>query len=100
VLRSFALAFIAAFAASLSSAAAQDNARSSECLAMANAPPRLTPVNLRLADAKTDTVTITYGGHSTYYIDTPGGVRIATDWSGAYRVGRLPDLFIIYRANS
>jgi len=100
VLRSFALAFIAAFAASLSSAAAQDNARSSECLAMANAPPRLTPVNLRLADAKTDTVTITYGGHSTYYIDTPGGVRIATDWSGAYRVGRLPDVVTMNRAHS
>jgi len=50
---------------------------------MANAPPRATPVSLKLADAKTDMVTITYGGHSTYYIDTPGGVRIATDWSGA-----------------
>jgi L-ascorbate metabolism protein UlaG (beta-lactamase superfamily) len=100
VLRSFALAFVAAFAASLSSAAAQDSARSSECLAMANAPPRLTPVNLRLADSKTDAVTITYGGHSTYYIDTPGGVRIATDWSGAYRMGRLPDVVTMNRAHS
>ena len=42
--------------------------------------------------AKSDAVTITYGGHSTYYIDTPGGMRIATDWSGAYRMGRLPDV--------
>jgi len=100
VLKSFALAFIAAFAALLSPAAAQDNARSSECLAMANAPPRLTPVSLRLADAKTDAVTITYGGHSTYYIDTPGGVRIATDWSGAYKMGRLPDVVTMNRAHS
>ena len=29
-------------------------------------------------------VTITYAGHSTYLIDTPAGVRIATDFSGVY----------------
>jgi len=67
---------------------------------MANAPPRATPVGLKLADAKPDMVTITYGGHSTYYIDTPGGVRIATDWSGAYRMGRLPDVVTMNRAHS
>jgi L-ascorbate metabolism protein UlaG (beta-lactamase superfamily) len=101
VLRSFALAFVATVASLLSPAAAQDSARSSECLAMADArPPRVTPVSLRLADAKTDAVTITYGGHSTYYIDTPGGVRIATDWSGAYRMGRLPDVVTMNRAHS
>jgi L-ascorbate metabolism protein UlaG (beta-lactamase superfamily) len=46
---------------------------------MANAPPRATPVSLRRTAAKADEVAITYAGHSTYYIDTPGGVRIATD---------------------
>jgi hypothetical protein len=45
----------------------------SECLAMANAPPRATPVSLRRVAAKADEVAITYAGHSTYYIDTPGG---------------------------
>jgi L-ascorbate metabolism protein UlaG (beta-lactamase superfamily) len=79
-------------------AAAQDAPRS-ECLAMANAPPRLTPVGLRTADAKTDEVAITYAGHSTYYIDTPGGVRIATDYSGAYTTGRLPDVVTMNRAH-
>jgi L-ascorbate metabolism protein UlaG (beta-lactamase superfamily) len=78
-------------------AAAQDAPRS-ECLAMANAPPRVTPVGLR-ADAKTDEVAITYAGHSTYYIDTPGGVRIATDYSGAYTTGRLPDVVTMNRAH-
>jgi L-ascorbate metabolism protein UlaG (beta-lactamase superfamily) len=73
-------------------AVAQDAPRSSECLAMANAPPRATPVNLRSAAANTDKVAITYAGHSTYYIDTPGGVRIATDYNGAYTTGRLPDV--------
>jgi L-ascorbate metabolism protein UlaG (beta-lactamase superfamily) len=80
-------------------AAAQDTPRS-ECLAMASTPPRATPVSLRRTAAVSDVVTITYGGHSTYYIDTPGGIRIATDWSGAYRMGRLPDVVTMNRAHS
>jgi L-ascorbate metabolism protein UlaG (beta-lactamase superfamily) len=84
----------------IASAAAQDAPRSSECLAMANAPPRATPVSLRQAAANTDEVAITYAGHSTYYIDTPGGVRIATDYNGVYRTGRLPDVATMNRAHS
>jgi L-ascorbate metabolism protein UlaG (beta-lactamase superfamily) len=84
----------------ISSVAAQDAPRSSECLAMANAPPRATPVSLRRIAAKADEVAITYAGHSTYYIDTPGGVRIATDYNGAYRTGRLPDVVTMNRAHS
>ncbi len=80
-------------------AMAQENQRSSECLAMANAAPRAIPVSLREAAAKLDEVTITYAGHSTYYIDTPGGVRIATDYSGAYTTGRLPDVVTMNRAH-
>ena len=45
-------------------------------------------------------VQITYAGHSTYFIDTPGGLRIATDYSGAYQVGRLPDVVTMNRAHS
>ena len=67
---------------------------------MANAPPRAAPVNLRRAAAGTDEVAITYVGHSTYFIDTPGGVRIATDYSGAYQTGRLPDVVTMNRAHS
>jgi L-ascorbate metabolism protein UlaG (beta-lactamase superfamily) len=77
----------------------QDTPRS-ECLAMANAPPRATAVSLRRAAAGSNEVAITYAGHSTYYIDTPGGVRIATDWNGAYRTGRLPDVVTMNRAHS
>ena len=85
---------------SASMAAAQDAPQGSECLAMAQAPPRVTPVSLRRLSAKADDVTITYAGHSTYYIDTPGGVRIATDFSGAYTTGRLPDVVTMNRAHS
>jgi len=98
MLRSFPIAFVV-LGSLIGSAAAQEASRS-ECLAMANAPPRATPVGLRRLTAKTDEVVITYAGHSTYYIDTPGGVRIATDFSGAYRTGRLPDVVTMNRAHS
>jgi L-ascorbate metabolism protein UlaG (beta-lactamase superfamily) len=97
MLRSLAVV-IALFASLIAPAAAQD-AQRSECLAMANAPPRATPVSLRRIAAKADEVAITYAGHSTYYIDTPGGVRIATDYNGAYRTGRLPDVATMNRAH-
>lgn len=72
----------------------------SECLAMAERGPRVVPVSYRLA-AKAEDVVITYAGHSTYYIDTPRGVRIATDFSGAYHAeGRLPDIVTMNRAHS
>jgi L-ascorbate metabolism protein UlaG (beta-lactamase superfamily) len=84
---------------SISPAAAEEPPRS-ECLAMSDAAPRLTPVALRQAAAASDEVAITYAGHSTYFIDMPGGVRIATDYSGAYQVGRLPDVVTMNRAHS
>ena len=80
--------------------AAAQEVRRSECLAMANAPPRATPVAFRRTAAKAEEVAITYAGHSTYYIDTPGGIRIATDYSGGYRTGRLPDVVTMNRAHS
>ena len=98
MLRSLALA--TAFLCSLIVSAHAEDAQRSECLAMANAPLRATPVSLRRAAAKTDEVAITYAGHSTYYIDTPGGIRIATDYNGAYRTGRLPDIVTMNRAHS
>src|SRR6202521_3270362 len=91
---------VALLSSLIAPAAAQDAARSNECLAMTNAPPRATPLSIRSAAAKTDEVAITYAGHSTYYIDTPGGVRIATDYSGAYTTGRLPDVVTMNRAHS
>lgn len=80
-------------------ALAEQAPHNSECLAMASGP-RAIPVSLRQAAAVTDEVSITYGGHATYFIDTPGGIRIATDYSGAYQVGRLPDVVTMNRAHS
>jgi hypothetical protein len=100
MLRSLFVIF-ALLGASASPAAADDIPRS-ECLAMANAPAPMTPVGLRrvAVTAKSDEVSITYAGHSTYFIDTPGGLRIATDYNGAYQIGRLPDVVTMNRAHS
>jgi L-ascorbate metabolism protein UlaG (beta-lactamase superfamily) len=91
---------ILALLGSLMAKAAAQDVSGSECLAMSNAPPRATPVSVRGASTNTDEVVITYGGHSTYFIDTPGGVRIATDYSGAYQTGRLPDVVTMNRAHA
>jgi L-ascorbate metabolism protein UlaG (beta-lactamase superfamily) len=92
-------AIVALLGSLIGPATAQDNQRS-ECLAMSKAPWRVTPVSLRREAAASREVAITYGGHSTYYIDTPGGIRIATDWNGGYRMGRLPDVVTMNRAHS
>jgi L-ascorbate metabolism protein UlaG (beta-lactamase superfamily) len=65
---------------------------------MAHRGPRATPVSLRRT-AKADEVSITYAGHSTYYIDTPGGITIATDYNGVYRLDRIPDVVTMNRAH-
>jgi L-ascorbate metabolism protein UlaG (beta-lactamase superfamily) len=99
MLRSIA-AVLAALSSLIAPAAGQDAWRGSECLAMASAPPRAVPASLRRTAAAADEVAISYAGHSTYVIDTPGGVRIATDYSGAYRPGRLPEIVTMNRAHS
>src|SRR5271156_5658065 len=81
-------------------AMAQQAAHNSECLAISQAPLRAAPVSLRLTAEKAEEVTITYAGHSTYYIDSPGGLRIATDFSGSYTTGRPPDVVTMNRAHS
>ena len=45
-------------------------------------------------------VRINFVGHSTYFIETPGGIGIATDYSGAYAPYRLPDVVTMNRAHS
>jgi hypothetical protein len=94
------LAAIIVFLGLFTASAAAEDAPRSECLALAQNGPRLTQVDLRAPATATGDVAITYGGHSTYFIDTPDGVRIATDYSGAYQIGRLPDVVTMNRAHS
>ncbi|MCP9628071.1 MBL fold metallo-hydrolase [Rhodopseudomonas palustris] len=88
-------ALVALFAAP---AQAADGFRGSECLAMAQGP-RAIPVSLRRT-AAAEQVLITYRGHATYTIESPAGVMVATDYSGTYDTGRVPDVVTMNRAHS
>jgi len=66
---------------------------------MAQTLPRVIYASIRTA-ATADEVRIRYAGHSTYVIETPDGVRIATDYTGTYDTGGLPDVATMNRAHS
>ena len=85
---------------SAGTASAQVKPPPSECLAMAGAIPRAMNVSFAPIAAEKSKVTITYAGHSTYIIETPGNVTIATDFSGAYTAGKSPDVVTMNRAHS
>ncbi len=87
----------------------------SQCQAIAQVLPRATYANFTpptslpvwevqaakpLARPDNEQVKITFVGHSTYFIETPGGIGIATDYSGVYRPYRLPDVITMNRAHS
>src|SRR5690606_14351430 len=80
-------------------AAAQD-AAPSQCMAIAERLPKTVHASFRRVEAQGDTVTITYAGHSTYVIETPGGVRIATDFSGRHGYDPLPRVVTMNRAHT
>lgn len=81
-------------------AAAQTVERPSMCLAVANALPNVIYASLRQPVAAQGDVVITYAGHSTYIIETPAGVRIATDFSGAYGARPTPRVVTMNKAHS
>jgi L-ascorbate metabolism protein UlaG (beta-lactamase superfamily) len=86
----------------------------SQCMAIAQVLPRATfasfdggapslgggPSVLRAQARAGEDITITYAGHATYLIDTPGGVRIATDYSGAYGSDPLPRVVTMNKAHA
>lgn len=72
----------------------------SECLAVAQRLPGVTFASFGPASAAKSSVTITYVGHSTYQIETPADVVIATDYNGVYRPPRLPTVVTMNRAHT
>ncbi len=83
----------------LSLMAAEAHAAASECLAMAQAPARYQPAQISNTALEADQVQFTFVGHSTYLIESPGGIRIATDYSG-YAGGIFPDVVTMNRAHT
>ncbi|WP_274423424.1 MBL fold metallo-hydrolase [Chelativorans sp. YIM 93263] len=72
--------------------------RPSTCLAVAKALPDVVLASFQPVAGETQ-VGITYAGHSTYVIETPAGVRIATDFSGAYGGQPTPHVVTMNKAH-
>ena len=90
-----AACFLAAFACPSASA----QSLSSDCLAVAEGPARVQFVNLVPATLTENEVQLTFTGHSTFLIESAGGIRIATDFAG-YAGGITPDVVTMNRAHS
>lgn len=76
----------------------------SRCVAIAETLPKATFASFAMPPTMAQTfvdgdVTITYAGHSTYVIETPGGVRIATDFSGHHGADPLPRVVTMNKAH-
>ena len=66
---------------------------------VAGAAPRLMPAALRLA-LNADQVRLTYVGHSTFLIESPQLVRIATDYNDYVQPPVLPDIVTMNHAHT
>lgn len=60
---------------------------------------RVIPASLRLAALAADQVSITYAGHSTFLIESPQSVRIATDYNDYVQAPLLPTIATMNRAH-
>ncbi|WP_306118779.1 MULTISPECIES: MBL fold metallo-hydrolase [unclassified Roseitalea] len=98
---------VALFAAALAlvppafAQAPDDEAPVSQCLAVAQGLPNVIYASTDSGPLSVDgDVTITFAGHSTYRIETPAGVTIATDYSGVYGHTPTPRVITMNRAHS
>ena len=66
---------------------------------VASQAPRVVPAALRLALAS-DQVRLTYVGHSTFLIESPQLVRVATDYNDYVRSPILPDIVTMNHAHT
>ncbi|SUU88058.1 L-ascorbate metabolism protein UlaG (beta-lactamase superfamily) [Aminobacter aminovorans] len=98
-LRLFAACLATLLFASMPAWAADDPVPS-KCMAIAQTLPEVTYASFTPAQDFVDgDVIITYAGHSTYVVETPGGVRIATDYSGIYGSDPLPRIVTMNKAH-
>ena len=62
--------------------------------------PRATPASLRLAALAADQARISYVGHSTFLLESPRNVKIATDYNDYVKPRVLPDIVTMNHAHS
>ena len=95
-----AFRFLAAFCFAIVQLSLNGNAQtlSSDCLAVAQGPARVQFAKLVPATLTENQVQFTFIGHSTFLIESSGGIRIATDFSGNAS-GVVPDVITMNRAH-
>ena len=102
----FAIACLMVLVAAEAAAAQEEQRNVSQCQAIAQSIPQATfasftgPSPIIGAGATDQSVALTYIGHSTFLIETPGGVTIATDYSGWYSPPQAPMVVTMNRAHS
>lgn len=67
---------------------------------IASSRPRVIPAAFRVAALERDQVRLNYIGHSTFLIESPQGVRVATDYNDYVRPSVLPDIVTMNHAHS
>lgn len=77
-----------------------ENFPPSKCTAIAQAIPKVRLVSFSNAAVTAPEVRITFAGHSTYVVETPSGVSIATDYSGWAGAGVTPGVVTMNKAHS
>ncbi|AYD02086.1 MBL fold metallo-hydrolase [Neorhizobium sp. NCHU2750] len=112
MLRNLAFAFASLLLSAFSAMAQDGGLPVSQCQAIAQNLPhaqfasfrpsgvQLTQSGTKRSLAEREEVKITFVGHSTYFIETPEGIGIATDYSGVYQPYRTPDVVTMNHAHS
>ncbi len=67
---------------------------------ISSAPRRVVPAGFRQAALAADQVRLTYVGHSTFLIESPQLVRVATDYNDYVRPPVVPDIVTMNKAHS
>lgn len=67
---------------------------------VASAPPRALPVAFDVAALGSGEVRLTFLGHATFLIESPGLVRIATDYNDYVRTPLRPDIITMNHAHT
>jgi L-ascorbate metabolism protein UlaG (beta-lactamase superfamily) len=62
--------------------------------------PRAIPAAFQLAALAGDQIRISYSGHSTFLVESPGGVKIATDYNDYVKPRALPNVVTMNHAHS
>ncbi len=83
----------------LASLASASQAAASRCLALANRDVPVVPAAVNSVALQPGEVGLTFVGHSTFRIESPAGVVVATDFAGLAGDGPVPDVVTMNHAH-